>query len=290
MFACMLSMGAMAQATKTIKGAVIDKSGNPLPGATVEATGGAESVTTDADGTFTMEVPIWLKSVTAKYPGYKDQIQKVGYADIIFEMGKGSKVYNRLTWGYTPQFLGGEDFKEYKDSKVMHGAAFNWTIGTRLTNKINLYLETGIGVQYNYWKYKYTETYIYINYDYDYRNGTTTKTPYYSTSTYKDDVHNLALYVPVQLAYQLNLGKNIIFQPYLGFHIKANIMTLVDGDYEVGTERGKYAPVQGGMQFGVGFTFKKFYLGAGYSFDFNSYVNKGKTNTSDLNVSLGLQF
>ncbi|WP_417471148.1 carboxypeptidase-like regulatory domain-containing protein, partial [Leyella stercorea] len=42
----------MAQSTRIIKGAVVDKNGNPLPGATVEATNGAESTTVDADGTF----------------------------------------------------------------------------------------------------------------------------------------------------------------------------------------------------------------------------------------------
>ncbi len=55
--------------TKIITGAVIDKNGNPVPGATVKATGGAETVVVDADGTFSIEVPVWLKSLTASYPG-----------------------------------------------------------------------------------------------------------------------------------------------------------------------------------------------------------------------------
>lgn len=59
--------------TRVIKGAVIDKNGNPLPGATVRATGGAEVATTDADGTYSIEVPFWLKSLTASYPGLRDQ-------------------------------------------------------------------------------------------------------------------------------------------------------------------------------------------------------------------------
>lgn len=62
-------IGAMSQTTKEVKGAVIDKNGNPLPGAKIEATGGAESTVTDADGTFSLEVSKWLKSVTATYPG-----------------------------------------------------------------------------------------------------------------------------------------------------------------------------------------------------------------------------
>lgn len=76
-----------AQNTKVITGAVIDKNGNPLPNALVEATGGAESVTTDADGSFRIEVPIWLKSLTAKYAGMKDKTIKIeNNSQIVFEM------------------------------------------------------------------------------------------------------------------------------------------------------------------------------------------------------------
>lgn len=82
---CALSVNA--QNTKVITGAVIDKNGNPLPNALVEATGGAESVATDADGSFRIEVPIWLKSLTAKYAGLQDKKIKLNHNNqIIFEM------------------------------------------------------------------------------------------------------------------------------------------------------------------------------------------------------------
>lgn len=79
--------------TKTVTGAVVDDNGNPMPGALVEATGGAESVTTDADGTFTLEVPVWLKSLTATYPGLKPRKVKLhnkfNYDEkVLFEMKK----------------------------------------------------------------------------------------------------------------------------------------------------------------------------------------------------------
>lgn len=81
------AMGVNAQSTRVITGAVIDKNGNPLPNALVEATGGAESVSTDADGTFSIEVPIWLKSLTAKYAGLKDKKIKIqDKSKVLFEM------------------------------------------------------------------------------------------------------------------------------------------------------------------------------------------------------------
>lgn len=83
---CLASVNVMAQSTKEIKGAVIDKNGNPLPGAVVEATGGAESATVDADGTFSMEVPVWLKKVTARYAGMESKTKKIKNGDILFEL------------------------------------------------------------------------------------------------------------------------------------------------------------------------------------------------------------
>ncbi len=90
---CALSLSA--QSTRVITGAVIDKNGNPLPNALVEATGGAESVSTDADGTFRIEVPFWLKSLTAKYAGFSEKKIKLKQQNqIIFEM----KPANQGTW------------------------------------------------------------------------------------------------------------------------------------------------------------------------------------------------
>lgn len=87
MFAVLaMSITASAQTTRVIKGAVIDKNGNPLPGATVTATGGSEITTVDADGSFSLEVPVWLKSATAQYAGMKNKKVKIKNGDVIFRM------------------------------------------------------------------------------------------------------------------------------------------------------------------------------------------------------------
>lgn len=80
------STAAMAQSTRIIKGAVVDKDGNPLPGATVEATNGAESTTVDADGTFSMEVSRWLNTATARYAGMRKKTMKVQDGDMVFRL------------------------------------------------------------------------------------------------------------------------------------------------------------------------------------------------------------
>lgn len=87
-----IATGTMGQTTKEIHGAVVDKNGNPLPGAKVEATGGAESTVTDADGTFTLEVSRWLKSATASYPGMgKKKMSLSKGNELLFTLHDGSE-------------------------------------------------------------------------------------------------------------------------------------------------------------------------------------------------------
>lgn len=127
---CMLLLAcagatALAQSTKVIKGAVVDKNGNPLPGAQVEATGGAESTTTDADGTFSLEVPKWLKSATARYAGMRDKKLKTSSSDMIFRMKQD------YGGGWFVSAVGSLTLGDWEDSPtgkagVMGGYLGNW--------------------------------------------------------------------------------------------------------------------------------------------------------------------
>lgn len=100
MAVCALSVSA--QNTKTVTGAVIDKNGNPLPNALVRATGGAETVTTDADGSFTIEVPIWLKSLTAEYAGLSEKTIGVrNKSNVLFKMKNRSQWFLNAVYGVT---------------------------------------------------------------------------------------------------------------------------------------------------------------------------------------------
>ncbi len=84
-----LSATAQTETTRTIHGAVIDKNGNPLPGAVVASEGGAETTIAESDGTFSLEVPIWLNKVSASYAGYNKKILKTKFdRDMIFQLRK----------------------------------------------------------------------------------------------------------------------------------------------------------------------------------------------------------
>ena len=84
-------LATFAQTTKVISGAVIDKQGNPLPGAMVAVPNGADGAVVDADGTFSIEVPIWSKSLEAQYAGMKDKKMKIKDEEMIFRMKPAAK-------------------------------------------------------------------------------------------------------------------------------------------------------------------------------------------------------
>ena len=88
MFLAASSICMMGQ-TRVIKGYVVDKkTGNYLPGAEVTVKGGAESTTTDADGSFSLEVGLFAKNAIARYAGMADKKLKIGDHDLVFRMKK----------------------------------------------------------------------------------------------------------------------------------------------------------------------------------------------------------
>ena len=178
-------LGAMSQVqtTKVVKGAVIDKYGNPLPGAMVMATGGAESTYVDADGTFSMEVPVWLKSLTVKYAGMSDKRKKIKTEELlIFEM-KG-----RITWFVNAVASVIVVDEGYMRAGIMCGTLANWgwyckfmpsfdeatdgipavTLGVTKQIKERLHLYAGLG----YAPVRYEEdVYYWWEEDVDFDNG-----------------------------------------------------------------------------------------------------------------------
>ena len=121
----LIAIGAAAQTTQTVHGAVIDKNGNPLPGAEVFATGGAETTVTDADGSFTLEVPIWLKSITARYAGMDDKKLKTNFnGSMLFTMSP------TLKNAWFLNLVGGADFGAYGNTcgrlGIMGGRLSTW--------------------------------------------------------------------------------------------------------------------------------------------------------------------
>lgn len=64
---------SFAQETKIVTGVVLDSKGNPLSNATVKAFGSSEQVVTEPNGTFCIEIPMWINQISASYVGKKDK-------------------------------------------------------------------------------------------------------------------------------------------------------------------------------------------------------------------------
>ena len=91
-----VSIYAQIDNTMIIRGVTIDKNGNPIKGITIEAAGGLNSTETAEDGTFSMEVSRWLKSVTASAPGMHNKtiiLNGTNEKPLVFKM-KEDKKYN----------------------------------------------------------------------------------------------------------------------------------------------------------------------------------------------------
>lgn len=72
-------------AQNIVKGTVVDKDGNPIPGVKVQIKDGTESTITELDGTFVLETANPAKKVTVHYAGMQSKDQKVK-PDMIIKM------------------------------------------------------------------------------------------------------------------------------------------------------------------------------------------------------------
>lgn len=155
--------GTMAQNTREVRGAVIDRNGNPLPGAEVSATGGAETTMTDADGTFTLEVPIWLKSLTARYSGMADKKVKTDFnGNMIFTMKP------EFTSSWFINAIGGFDVDEMSGIfggrvGLMGGKLAKWGYYGKLTMATGgAYIENSISGTVGVIRHVYQPMFVYL--------------------------------------------------------------------------------------------------------------------------------
>lgn len=241
-----------AQNTREYKGAVIDKNGNPLPGAKVEATGGAENTVTDADGTFTLEASQWLKSITVTYPGMGKERKRVKKTpdNLIVEMNRHpSQWFANLVggysfdsydvfsmgvmggkkgfWGYYAKFMLDLSKPGSYHDEDDSGIGFTVSFGAIKSLGKNFYLYFGAGCNKGY-----TTRYNYYSIPYNYSIGENNYTGY-NYYSYKEIRHSYGPMADLGVMYTI---KNVI-------HINLGA---------TGRFADEAAP---GIEFGVGYCF-----------------------------------
>ena len=121
--AMLLGLGSiLAQENfKAVKGYVIDKNGNPIPGAEVMAPGGGESAITDSDGSFHMNVHPLLKKLSATYDGMTTKTLKIKPdKDLVFRLKKERvrPAFLNVVLGFSCNMNGDYDYNHYENVPV----------------------------------------------------------------------------------------------------------------------------------------------------------------------------
>ena len=183
--------------SKTISGIVIDRKGNPLEGAIVHATGGRTRTSVNADGTFALEVPEFLKSITVEQEGFFPKKRKVRNDEMLFRMNKDYGWFINFipftSLDLTPMWLHGgtghgfglmfgqmKNWGWYAKALIMPSDYFGSSATAGITKRLGrfLHLYTGIGYAsteeyYEYYEYYYNGYYHEnrLREGYDYRDS-----------------------------------------------------------------------------------------------------------------------
>lgn len=127
MAVCANAQNPSTGSQRIVHGFVIDKNGNPIPGAEVMSTGGGESTVTDADGSFSLQVSRFIKTLTATYTGMQSRKLKVkpDQQELVFEM----KPHNLRPWFlniYGSVGIEPNERQSFGESGLMFGRLGKW--------------------------------------------------------------------------------------------------------------------------------------------------------------------
>ncbi len=283
-----MSLTTMAQ-TRIVKGAVIDKDGNPLPGVKVEATNGAESTVTDADGTFELEVSQWLKSITVTYPGMKSHKQNLANYN-----GSEDVVIVRMKSGLNGTFrayggIGFATFSDDRDDDYTPGSSYSYEQKNRFAGKLGFGYEMQLAPSWYLipsieaaWKGCNAES------NTSSRNG-----EHYLSILY--------LQVPVLVAYQFDLTNNssllLKAGPYFSYGLSGREKDEIkypDGfqhsdEWDLFNDDGmKRFDI--GLSVGAEYGFQKYFVGVNYELGFSEVHKEVGFKNRALFLNLGIKF
>ena len=103
----MLTSFSYMIAQDAVRGKVIDRDGNPIPGVKVEIVGKPISVITEIDGSFTIPTDQPLQEIRVVYSGMQTKVLKAT-PDMVITMSKTTwwnRVPDKYSWIISPQFV-----------------------------------------------------------------------------------------------------------------------------------------------------------------------------------------
>lgn len=198
------------------------------------------------------------------------------------QMVKDTENYSRVSVSYNPLKVK-FDVEGVSDVK-MNGFSAGYTYGLNILKTAPLFVEFGANVMYASGK----------------------ESDGYEDWSYEQTYNTLSLNVPVSVSYKFSFADKMSLSPFVGLNIRG--LLLAKGKY---TESSSYYEgedlsmdinyfdkedtlddpwkrVQVGWQIGVGFNYKKLYVGVAYGSDFSEITKKAKL--SFTTISLGYNF
>ena len=176
--------------------------------------------------------------------------------------------YSRFEISYSPMTI-----KIDHESEGFTGIRLGYLQGTSISKTMPLYLEYGINAHY----------------------------AWYSDTSHDEEISSsvLNLNVPVNVAYKYALNDDVYITPYVGLHLRGNILGKEEIEYKGRSssidlfdkddmDDNTANRIQVGGQIGVGLNYKQLYLGVGYNTQFGEYMED--VTTSGFDVTVGYSF
>lgn len=190
-----------------------------------------------------------------------------------------SRVYNRIYAGFGLGMasVSGEVYNEKFSTPTLTGPGsveVGWNIGLPLLKTTDLFLETGLNLNYRF-----------LEGDVDFMDTDAHIGAYGAT-----------VEVPVNLTYRFNIGRRMFVSPYAGMSV--GFSTLTESDFG-SWDNWRANPFFTGLQFGVNFDLKHFYIGVGWYKNLTNLMDddnsKGYSETfkmgySDIRLRVGYTF
>lgn len=201
-----------------------------------------------------------LLAAMAMTLGANAQIVESKSKVVKYEAAKPKSGYNRIMFNYSPVFTGIK-VNEVKlegegAGKTLQGGSLSYTRGISVSKKLPMFVEVGLGVQFN---------------SGDIIDGYTT-----DYDRLKLGLTLIRANIPVAFTYRFALGqsKQIKISPFTGLNFGINILTSDDKHSYYNTlnnynySEDNYNRFQMGWLIGANFTFKRFNLQIAYTLDF----------------------
>ncbi len=160
---------------------------------------------------------------------------------------------------------------KHGDNLGLNGFGVNYIHGFGVSNKLPIFIETGIKMMAGFGEYEYEEE--------EYEEE-------------KDEYSTMNFSVPVNVAYKYSFSNGeMALTPYLGLNFKLNVLAKNKYDGEtINLLKDSWGAsvFQAGWHVGVGYNYRMFYIGLEFGTDFNKFASG--VNSNNFSLGIGYNF